>query len=86
MNEWQCPLGINTYEICSAGTCYTCLASRVEHQQNRIAELEVLLRRAADDIGLGWLTIPDVEKIYNTDGSWHIVQDIHAALRGKTDG
>lgn len=39
-----------------------------------------LLTRAVDDIEKGWLAIKGVEEKYNTDGSWHIVQDARATL------
>jgi hypothetical protein len=49
--------------------------------REKIAELEALLLRAADDIEKGWLAIDGVEEMYNTDGSWHVVQDIRAVLK-----
>lgn len=52
-------------------------------QKARIKELESLLLKAADDIEKGWLSIEGVEETYNTDGSWHVVQDIRAALKGE---
>ena len=59
------------------------VAGLLEVQQARIKELESLLLRAADDIEKGWLSIESVEETYNTDGSWHVVQDIRAALKGE---
>jgi hypothetical protein len=47
----------------------------------QVAELEALLLRAVDDIEKGWLAIDGVEEKYNTDGSWHVVQDIREALK-----
>jgi hypothetical protein len=46
----------------------------------RVQALVNLLTRAVDDIEKGWLAIKGVEEKYNTDGSWHIVQDARAAL------
>mgnify|MGYP003644111624 CR=1 FL=1 len=59
------------------------VAGLLEVQQARIKELESLLLRAADDIEKGWLSIEGVEETYNTDGSWHVVQDIRAVLEGE---
>ena len=58
-------------------------AMNCEVKEARIKELEALLLRAADDIEKGWLSIEGVEETYNTDGSWHVVQDIRAALKGE---
>jgi hypothetical protein len=58
---------------------------RLATAQARIDELEVLLNRAANDIELGWLKTEGVEEKYNTDGSWHVLQDIHAALEDTTN-
>tara|TARA_R110000764_G_scaffold4541_24_gene18649 strand:+ start:3716 stop:4054 length:339 start_codon:yes stop_codon:yes gene_type:complete len=49
----------------------------------RIAELEALLLRAEDTIGKSWVTIyPDMEEEFNVDGSWDVVKDIRAVLKG----
>jgi hypothetical protein len=50
-----------------------------------VARLTDLLLRAVDDIEKGWLAIEYVEEKYNTDGSWHVVQDIRAALAHRED-
>jgi hypothetical protein len=59
------------------------LARNVEELQAEVARLTNLLLRAVDDIEKGWLAIEGVEEKYNTDWSWHIVQDIRAALEYK---
>jgi hypothetical protein len=64
--------------------CTPAEAKEFKSLEARVVELEALLSRAADDIELGWLTIEGVEEKYNTDGSWHVVQDIRAALKEKT--
>ena len=55
-----------------------------EAQQTRITELEAVLLRAEDTIKKSWVIIyPDMEEEFNMDGSWHVVQDIRAALKGE---
>jgi hypothetical protein len=54
--------------------------TKIETLQAEVARLTDLLSRAVDDIEKGWLAIEGVEEKYNTDGSWHVVQDIRAAL------
>ena len=52
--------------------------------QARIAELEALLLRAESTIEKSWVTIyPDMEEDFNMDGSWDVVKDIRAVLKGK---
>ena len=58
--------------------------TRTDVADARIKKLEALLLRAEDTIGKSWVTIyPDMEEEFNTDGSWHVVQDIRAALKGE---
>jgi hypothetical protein len=58
--------------------------TRTDVADARIAVLEALLLRAEDTIGKSWVTIyPAMEEEFNTDGSWHVVQDIRAALKGE---
>jgi|TARA_B110000240_G_scaffold187671_1_gene225588 hypothetical protein len=55
-------------------------------QQARIKELESLLLRAEDTIGKSWVTIyPDMEEEFNMDGSWDVVKDIRAVLKGDAN-
>jgi hypothetical protein len=53
-------------------------------QKTRIVDLESLLLRAEGIIEKSWATIyPDMEEEFNIDGSWDVVKDIRAALKGE---
>ena len=70
-------------KVADTDTASLALVAEAFISQARIKELESLLLRAADDIEKGWLSIEGVEETYNTDGSWHVVQDIRTALKGE---
>lgn len=50
-----------------------------------VKNLVEILKRATDDLEKGWLAIEGVEEKYNTDGSWHVVQDARAVLKTISD-
>ena len=60
-------------------------AMNCEVKEARIKELEALLLRAEHTIEKSWVTIyPDMEEDFNMDGSWDVVKDIRAALKGES--
>ena len=49
-----------------------------------VERARAVVRHCADDIELGWLKVPDVEDNFNTDNSWHAVQNARAWLAAAT--
>jgi hypothetical protein len=71
---WRCPIGIppESHNICSAGTCWWCLADRVKAQSN--AELGILHNKEA---GFKDVVTRDTAAIYDNDPQPRLVEEIH---------